>query len=111
MVIGVPNSGKSTLVNNLCRIAKATTGNKPGITRGKQWVKLSNNIEILDTPGTLWPNLEDQTVAKQLAYIGSIKDDIMPIAELSLLLIDDLLMQYRELFLTRFKLEEKILRG
>ena len=77
MVLGVPNSGKSTLVNNLCGSARAITGNKPGVTKGKQWVKLSNNIEILDTPGTLWPNLEVEETALELAYIGSIKDDVL----------------------------------
>lgn len=107
MVIGVPNSGKSTLVNNLCGITKATTGNIPGVTRGKQWVKLSNNIEILDTPGTLWPSLDDQITARQLAYIGSIKDDVIPITELSLFLIKDLLLHYKNNFLERFKITEE----
>lgn len=77
LVIGVPNCGKSTLVNNLCKKAKAITGNKPGVTKGSQWFSLDKSIEICDTPGTLYPNLADQEIAKNLAFIGSIKDDIV----------------------------------
>ena len=102
IVLGVPNSGKSTLVNNLCGNARAITGNKPGVTKGKQWVKLSNNIEILDTPGTLWPNLENERVAHQLAYIGSIKDDVLIVEELALDLIADLKEEYPELLSVKY---------
>lgn len=102
MVLGVPNSGKSTLVNNLCGKAKAITGNKPGVTKSKQWVKLSNNIEILDTPGTLWPNLENESDARKLAFIGSIKDDIIPCEELSLFLIEELVKLYKIEFENRY---------
>ena len=77
MVVGVPNSGKSTLVNNLCKKAKAVTGNKPGVTKGKSWFNIGDCVEICDTPGTLYPNLSDQETAKSLAFIGSIKDDIV----------------------------------
>ncbi|MBP3344596.1 MAG: ribosome biogenesis GTPase YlqF [Clostridia bacterium] len=77
IVIGVPNSGKSTLVNNLCGKAKAITGNKAGVTKMTQWVSIGDNIEICDTPGTLYPNLEDQDVAKKLLFIGSIKDEVV----------------------------------
>lgn len=106
MVLGVPNSGKSTLVNNLCGSARAVTGNKPGVTKGKQWVKLSNNIEILDTPGTLWPNLEVEETALRLAYIGSIKDDILQIEELVLQLIEDLKKLYPELLKEKYKIDD-----
>ncbi|MDR0850245.1 MAG: ribosome biogenesis GTPase YlqF [Christensenellaceae bacterium] len=82
MVVGVPNSGKSTLINNLCGKGKTMTGNKPGVTRGKQWVMV-DGIEILDTPGTLWPSFEDHNTALNLAYIGSIKDDVLDVAELA----------------------------
>lgn len=91
MIIGVPNSGKSTLANNLCGKAKATTGNKAGVTRTKQWVKLSSGIEVLDTPGTLWPAFNNNQVARHLAYIGSIKEEVLDIPELSLDFISDIL--------------------
>lgn len=90
MIIGVPNSGKSTLANNLCGRVKATTGNKAGVTRSKQWVKLSSGIEVLDTPGTLWPAFNNNQVAKHLAYIGSIKEEVLDIPELSLDFIVDI---------------------
>ncbi len=83
MVVGVPNTGKSTLVNNLCGKARTKTGNKPGVTRGKQWVTIDNGIEVLDMPGTLWPSFEDKTIAKHLAYLGSIKDDVLNVEELA----------------------------
>lgn len=82
MVIGVPNCGKSTLINNLCGKAKTITGNKPGVTRGKQWVKIGRMIELLDTPGTLWPSFENQEIARNLAFIGSISDDVYDAGDL-----------------------------
>ncbi|HIW03065.1 MAG TPA: ribosome biogenesis GTPase YlqF [Candidatus Protoclostridium stercorigallinarum] len=77
MVIGVPNSGKSTLINNLCGKAKTLTGNKAGVTRGQQWVRVTPYLEVLDTPGTLYPKLDDRTVALDLAFIGSIRDEVL----------------------------------
>lgn len=94
MVIGVPNCGKSTLVNNLCGRGKAITGNKPGVTRGKQWVSVSKNVQLLDTPGTLYPDLSKEAYAKYLAYIGSIRDEVLDVNELACFLIDDLEAQY-----------------
>lgn len=105
MVLGVPNCGKSTLVNNLCGSKKAITGNKPGVTKGKQWVKLSNNIEILDTPGTLWPNLIDEREARKLAFIGSIKDDVVEVEQLSLFLLEALLKTYPKELEERFSVQ------
>lgn len=105
MVLGVPNCGKSTLVNNLCGTKKAITGNKPGVTKGKQWVKLSNNIEILDTPGTLWPNLIDEGEARKLAFIGSIKDDVVEVEQLSLFLLEALLKTYPKELEERFSVQ------
>ncbi len=90
MVVGVPNSGKSTLINNLCGRAKTATGNKAGVTRGQQWVKIDNYLEVLDTPGTLYPKLADQTIALNLAFIGSIRDEVVDTYELSLELINRL---------------------
>ena len=90
MVLGVPNTGKSTIINNLIGKAKAITGNKAGVTRGKQWFKVNDTVEVLDTPGTLYPKLSDQTVARRLAYLGSIKDEVVDGYELAIELIRDL---------------------
>ena len=87
MVAGIPNVGKSTFINTIAGKAAAKTGNKPGVTRGNQWIKLNKNIELLDTPGILWPKFEDQTVGLRLALIGSIRDDIMNTTELACSLI------------------------
>ena len=77
MIAGIPNVGKSTFINSLAGKACTKTGNKPGVTKGKQWIKLNKNIELLDTPGILWPKFEDQTVGLHLALIGSIKEEIL----------------------------------
>lgn len=90
IVIGVPNCGKSTLINNLCGVAKTATGNKAGVTRGKQWVRIASGIEVLDMPGTLWPAFDNSWVARNLAYIGSIKEEVLDIPELSIEFIKDM---------------------
>jgi len=90
MVLGVPNCGKSTLINNLCGKAKTVTGNKPGVTKGKQWVRIASGIELLDMPGTLWPAFDNTQVAKHLAYIGSIKEEVIDIPELAIEFIKDM---------------------
>ena len=90
MVIGVPNCGKSTLINNLCGKAKTVTGNKPGVTKGKQWVKIASGIELLDMPGTLWPAFDNNRVARHLAYIGSIREEVLDIPELAVDFIGDI---------------------
>lgn len=87
MVIGVPNSGKSTIVNNLCNKGRAVTGNRAGVTRSKQWVKVDNNIEIMDTPGVLLPNFDDEEKAYNLAFVGSVKDEVLNIVDVSIRLI------------------------
>ena len=87
MVVGIPNVGKSTFINSYAGRACAKTGNKPGVTKGKQWIRLHKNVELLDTPGILWPKFEDQTVGLHLALIGSIRDEIINREELSLELI------------------------
>lgn len=83
MVVGIPNVGKSTFINSLAGKACAKTGNKPGVTKGKQWIRLNKQVELLDTPGILWPKFEDQEVGKKLAFIGSIKDEILNTMELA----------------------------
>lgn len=105
MVIGVPNSGKSTLINNLCGKASAVTGNRAGVTRGKQWVRISDHFEVLDTPGTLYPKLSDKTAAKRLAFIGSIKDEVVDKSELAYLLIEDLISIDPQILENQYKIK------
>ncbi len=106
MVVGIPNVGKSTFINSYAGKACAKTGNKPGVTKGKQWIRLSKELELLDTPGILWPKFEDQTVGLRLALIGSIKDEILNIDELSLELIKYLTESYPGILAERYGLEE-----
>ena len=87
MILGVPNSGKSTIVNNLCNKARAITGNKAGVTRSKQWVKIGGNIEIMDTPGVLLPNFDNDDYAYNLAIVGSVKDEVLNLVEVANVLI------------------------
>lgn len=90
MVVGIPNVGKSTFINTLCKRACAKTGDKPGVTKGKQWIKLNKQTELLDTPGILWPKFESEEIGRNLAFIGSINDDIIDTGELATLLIGNL---------------------
>ena len=106
MVVGIPNVGKSTFINALAGKACAKTGNKPGVTKGKQWIRLNKSVELLDTPGILWPKFEDQEVGMRLAYIGSIKDDILNIEELALGLIGYLQEFYPAAIRERYNVEE-----
>ena len=107
MVVGIPNVGKSTFINTFAGKACTKTGNKPGVTKGKQWIRLNKNVELLDTPGILWPKFEDQEVGVRLAVIGSIKDDILNLDELSLSLIHSLREAYPGVLAERYQLEEK----
>ena len=107
MVVGIPNVGKSTFINSYARKACTKTGNKPGVTKGKQWIKLSNTLELLDTPGILWPKFEDQTVGLRLALVGSIKDEILNIAELSMELLKFMREHYNGMIAERYGIEEK----
>lgn len=103
LIAGIPNVGKSSLINRLAGKASAKTGDKPGVTRGKQWIKLGNNMELLDTPGLLWPKFEDETVGLNLAFTGAIRDEIMDIVELSTKLIDRLKVVSPNSLLERYK--------
>ena len=94
MVVGIPNVGKSTFINALAGKACAKTGNKPGVTKGKQWIRLNKSVELLDTPGILWPKFEDQEVGLKLAFIGSIKDEILQTEELAAELVKFLKESY-----------------
>ena len=107
MVCGIPNVGKSTFINSFAGRAIAKTGNKPGVTRGKQWIRLDAKIELLDTPGLLWPKFEDRTVGENLALIGSINDQILPQDELAMLLITRLRKTYPGVIGDRFGIDEQ----
>lgn len=102
VVIGVPNVGKSTLINNFAKKSKAEVGNKPGVTKSTQWVKVDGNIELLDTPGTLWPKFDKEFVALHLAYIGSIKDEVLILTDLVYEFIKELAPLFPENFMERY---------
>ena len=106
MIVGIPNVGKSTFINSFAGKACTKTGNKPGVTKGKQWIRLNKNVELLDTPGILWPKFEDQEVGIKLALIGSIKEEILNITELSYILIKYLLENYPNVLEDRYEIEE-----
>ena len=106
MVVGIPNVGKSTFINALAGKACAKTGNKPGVTKGKQWIRLNKNVELLDTPGILWPKFEDQTVGLWLAWIGSIKDEILNTEELAAELTGFLVNSYPDVLKEKYEIEE-----
>ncbi len=105
LVAGVPNSGKSSYINRLSGRSSAIVGDRPGVTRGQQWIRLKNGIELLDTPGILWPKFEDQTVGLHLAFTGAVKDEIMDTELLAMKLASFLNENYPELLKARYKLE------
>lgn len=106
MIVGIPNVGKSTFINSFAGKACAKTGNKPGVTKGKQWIRLNKQVELLDTPGILWPKFEDQTVGQHLAFIGSIKDELIQSVELALDLIEFLVDRYPGILGDVYEVEE-----
>lgn len=105
MIVGVPNVGKSSLINRLTGRKSTQTGDRPGVTKGKQWLTMTNGMQLLDTPGILWPKFEDKNVGLNLAFCGSIKDEIMDIESLCLKLIEELRVDYPNLLTERYKLD------
>lgn len=105
MILGIPNVGKSSFINRITKKNSTQVGNKPGVTRQKQWVQINNNIQLLDTPGVLWPKFESEKVALNLAYTGTIKDDVLEKLEVAYNLVKFLLENYRVNLLERYKLD------
>lgn len=108
MVLGIPNVGKSTFINNVSGTNKARAEDRPGITRTKQWVRISDGVDLLDMPGILWPKLEDQRAALRLALIGSIKDEVIDTEELAMKLAGLLARNYKPMLTARYKLPEEL---
>ena len=114
MIIGIPNAGKSTLMNRLAGKKIAVVGNKPGVTKGQQWLKTNKDLEILDTPGILWPKFEDEEVALKLALTGAIKDQLLPMDEVTIFGLNYFKEHYPAVLQERFKqmdLEHKLLKS
>ncbi len=111
MVAGVPNVGKSTFINRIHGKSIAATGDRPGVTKSNQWIKITPWLELLDTPGMLWPRLDDQVAARRLCYIGSVKDDVIDLEELALCLLNDLAEARPESLSDRFHVQDASLRG
>jgi ribosome biogenesis GTPase A len=105
MIVGIPNVGKSTFINSYAKKACAKVGNKPGVTKGKQWIRISKDVELLDTPGILWPKFEDQSVGMKLACIGSINDEILTKSELAVYFINFLQKNYCNVLSDRYNIE------
>ena len=106
MILGIPNVGKSSFINRVTKKNSMQVGNKPGVTRQKQWVRISENIELLDTPGILWPKFESEEVTLKLAYTGTIKDDVLQTIEIGFSLLKYLISSYKQNLIERYKLDE-----
>lgn len=104
MIVGVPNVGKSSLINRLTKRKSTQIGDRPGITKGKQWLTMENGMQLLDTPGILWPKFEDPQVGRNLAFCGSVKDEVMDLEDLAFQLLQLLSTYYGDLLLERYKL-------
>lgn len=107
MILGIPNVGKSSFINRLTKKNSTVVGNKPGVTRQKQWIRINGNIELLDTPGVLWPKFESEEVALNLAFTGTIKDDILQTIEIGFSLLKVLVYKHLELLTERYKLDKR----
>lgn len=111
MIVGIPNVGKSTLINRLYGRSVAQIGDRPGVTKSNQWVRVSPYLELLDTPGLLWPRLDDQVAARRLCYIGSIKDDVVDTYDLTIHLLEDLCSIVPDKVKERFHIQDTSLKG
>lgn len=107
IVAGIPNVGKSTFINAIAGKACTKTGNKPGVTKGKQWIRLNKELELLDTPGILWPKFDSQEVGRNLAFIGSMNDEILQMTELAIDLLTYLVVHYKSELMTRYQVPEE----
>lgn len=107
MILGIPNVGKSSLINRLCNKKSTVVGNRPGVTKQKQWIRIANNIELLDTPGVLWPKFEDKKVAFNLSFVGSIRDEILDSLEIAFNLLKYLYNNYKTNLFERYKIDEE----
>ena len=105
-MVGIPNVGKSSFINRISKKSSAQVGNRPGVTRQKQWIRLSEGIELMDTPGVLWPKFQTEEIALNLAYTGTIKDDIIEKVEVAFQLLKYLLAEYEDRILERYKLNK-----
>ena len=108
MILGIPNVGKSSLINRLAGAVKAKTADKPGVTRAKQWIKIGSNLDLLDTPGILWPKFEDKTVGLNLAFTGAINDDIYDREQVTALLLEGMWRDYAARLIERFKFKGEL---
>lgn len=108
IVVGIPNVGKSTFINSIAGKVCAKTGNRPGVTKGKQWIRLNRELELLDTPGILWPRFDSQEVGRNLAFIGSMNDEILQKTELAVDLLACLMVHYKEELMTRYHYPEEM---
>ena len=108
MILGIPNVGKSSLINRLAGAVKAKTADKPGVTRAKQWIKIGSNLDLLDTPGILWPKFEDKTVGLKLAFTGAINDDIYDREQVTALLLEVMRHDYAARLIERFKFKGEL---
>ena len=107
MIVGIPNVGKSSFINRITKKVSTEVGNRPGVTRQKQWIRINDEIELMDTPGVLWPKFESEEVALNLSFTGTIKDDILEITEIAYSLTKFLLENYRKNLLERYSLDEQ----
>lgn len=107
MIVGIPNVGKSSFINRIAKKSSAEVGNKPGVTKQKQWIRINDNIELMDTPGVLWPKFQNEEIALNLAFTGTIKDDVLEITEIAYSLTKYLLENYRNNLIERYLLEEQ----